>query len=91
MVVCGARKVMAGCGWSRVVGVKLWLVLGDGDKIMTGCKIMADSKWSWVVMDGRVWTDDLVVLTINQIISFFAHFLEYSKLVLDDNMDEGSE
>ena len=55
VVVGSASKVMAGCGWSCGVGVKLWLVLGGGNEIMTGRvvvggggKIMADRGWSWV-------------------------------------------
>ena len=34
---------MAGLGWSWVVGVNLWLVVGDGRKIMVG------RGWSCVV------------------------------------------
>ena len=55
---------MAGCGWSWVVGVKLWLVVGDGDKIMVDrgwC--WRNYAWAWVVVGssgknktGRSWT-----------------------------------
>ena len=92
VVVGSASKVMAGCGWSWGVGVKLWLALGGGNEIMTG------RGWSlvvavklWLIVDGRGWIQDLVVLIVNHIISFCAHFLEYFKLVLDDNVDQGSE
>ena len=39
----GVSEIMADCGWSWMVGVKLWLVVGGGDKIMAG------RGWSWVV------------------------------------------
>ena len=37
-------KIMAGRGWSLLVGAKLWLVVGGG-----GGKIMAGRGWSWIV------------------------------------------
>ena len=36
MIVGGGVEIMAGCGWSKVVGVKLWLVVGGGGKIVAG-------------------------------------------------------
>ena len=47
---------MAGRGWSWVLGMKLWLVVGVEDEIMAG------RGWSWVmaaklwlVVSGRGW------------------------------------
>ena len=42
----GRGEIMAGCGWSWVVGVKLWLVVGGGIKIMAGCgELLPDRGW----------------------------------------------
>ena len=38
MVVGGGSRIMTDSKWSRVVGVKLWLVVGGGGEIMTGRK-----------------------------------------------------
>ena len=51
MVVGGRGEIMAGCGWSWVVRVKLWLVMGIGGAIMTGCKwCQQNYGWLWVVV-----------------------------------------
>ena len=53
-------EVMAGCGWSDVVGLKLWLAVGGGDEIIAGrgCLwvvaailwlVVGGCEWSWVV------------------------------------------
>ena len=62
MVVGGGGEIMAGCGWSWLVGMELWLVVGGDDKIMTG------RGWSWVVaaklrlvVGGHGWSHDLVM------------------------------
>ena len=51
MVVGGHGEIMAGCGWSWVVTVKLWLVVGVGGAIMAGCKwCQQNYGWSRVVV-----------------------------------------
>ena len=37
----GRSEIMAGCGWSWVVRVDLWLVMRGG------CEIMAGQGWWW--------------------------------------------
>ena len=71
MVVGGDSEIMVDCGWSWVVGMKLWLVVGGGGELMPGC------GWSWVVaaklwlvVDGRGWLHDLV-MPIRYIYFFF--------------------
>ena len=75
MVVGGGGETMAGLGW--------WQRNHDWS-LVVAVKL-------WLIVDGCGWIQDLVVLIINHIISFCAHFLEYFKLVLDDNVDQGSE
>ena len=64
MAVDSGGEVMAGCGWSCVVGVKLWLAMGGGDEIIAGrgwlCVVAAilwlvvgGCDWSWTVVGGR--------------------------------------
>ena len=36
MVVGGSSEIIAGYGWSWVVAVKLWPVVGGGGKLMAG-------------------------------------------------------
>ena len=64
---------MAGGGWSWVAGVKLWLVVGGGDKIMAdrGWWWRRNYAWSWVVVGvggkiiaGSVWLHDSVIMPI---------------------------
>ena len=62
----GVSEIMADCGWSWMVGVKLWLVVDGGSKIMAG------RGWSrvvvtklWLVVDGRGWLHELVMLRRN--------------------------
>ena len=65
MVVDGGSEIMAGCGWSWVIGVKLWLVFGGGGKIMAeavklwlivgdGGELMPGRGCSWVVV-AKLW------------------------------------
>ena len=53
-------EVMAGCVWSCVVRVKLWLAVGSGDEIIAGRRclwvvaatlwlVVGGCEWSWVV------------------------------------------
>ena len=59
----GGSDIMAGCGWSWMVGMKLMLVVGDGGKIMAGHGWWQQNyTWSWVVVGdgsriilGRGW------------------------------------
>ena len=45
---------MAGCGWSWVVSLKLWLIMGRGDKIMVDCGwYQQNCSWSWMVLDHK--------------------------------------
>ena len=44
----GVSEIMADCGWSWMVGVKLWLVVDGGSKIMAG------RGWSRVVVT-KLW------------------------------------
>ena len=64
MAVDSDGEVMAGCGLSCVVGVKLWLAMGGGDKIIAGCGwlwvvaailwlVVGTCYWSWIVVGGR--------------------------------------
>ena len=44
---------MTGCGWSWVAGVKLWLVVGGGDKsIADRGWWRRNYAWSWIVAGG---------------------------------------
>ena len=60
---------MAGQQWLWVVGVKLWLVVGRGDKSMADHGWWQQNyAWSWVVvgdgdkiMDGHGWSHDLLM------------------------------
>ena len=50
-------EVMAGCGWSGVVGVKLWLAVGGGDEIIAGrgC-LWVVAAILWLVVGGCEWS-----------------------------------
>ena len=57
---------MTGCWSPWVVGVKLWLIVGGGGKLMPG------RGWSWVVTTKlwlvvafRGWSHNLVMLNLN--------------------------
>ena len=43
MTVGGGGKIMASCGYFRVLAAKLWLVVAGGGKIMAG------RGWLWMV------------------------------------------
>ena len=48
---------MGGCGWTWVVGVKLWLVMRGGSKIMAGHRWWQQNYgWLWVFLDGHEWS-----------------------------------
>ena len=56
MVVGDGGEIIACCGWSGVVGVKLWLVMGGGDELKPGHGLLwvaAAKLWLVVCVRGR--------------------------------------
>ena len=79
----GGGKIMAGCGWSWVVGMKLWMVIGGGSKIMAGRGWWQQNcGWLGVVVGGRGWSHNLVMPLLNSamlalflaLMNFFSKF-----------------
>ena len=85
MVGCSG-EIMASRDWSWLVAAKFWLVVGGGGEIMAGHRwswVVAVKLWlavggcgkSWVVVDGRGWSHDLVILIAKPFFhNFYAKF-----------------
>ena len=83
-VFVGGGKIKAGCGWSWVLGVKLWLVVGGDRELMPGRGWWRQNYgWSWVVVDGRSWS--LMVAWFSNALYQYAKFRSaaYEKVPLD--------
>ena len=71
----GGSEIMVGCGWSRVAGVKLWLVVGGSGELMPG------RGWSWVVeaklylvVGGRGWSWLVALFSNTQLNYICCHY-----------------
>ena len=69
----GGSNIMNGCGWSWVVGVKLWLAgRGWSWVVVAKLRLVADGRgWSWVV--ARISNACMLSLRKNKKFRIFEH------------------